>query len=91
MRDMNSSRVSPACARNAGKSSALNALGFPRDEFYEVLKGNRPVTSSARLPLEALLLLLLTPFAILLTVVEAAFGGGATLECVARRRGAPEA
>jgi len=71
--------------------SALNALGFPRDEFYEVLKGNRPITSSARLPVEALLLLLFLPFAILLTVLEAAFGGGATLECVARPRGATEA
>ena len=71
--------------------SALNALGFPRDEFYEVLKGNRPITSSARFPLEAFLLLLLLPFAIVWTVVEAAFGAGATLECVARRRGATEA
>jgi SAM-dependent methyltransferase len=65
--------------------SALNALGFPRDEFYEVLKGNRSITSSPRLPLEALLLVLLTPFAILFVALEAAFGRGATLECVARR------
>jgi SAM-dependent methyltransferase len=71
--------------------SALNALGFPRDEFYEVLKGNRPITSSARLPLEALLLVLLTPLAVLLTIAEARFGAGATLECVARRRETPEA
>jgi len=71
--------------------SALNALGFPRDEFYEVLKGNRPITSSARLPLEALLLVLLMPVAFLLTILEAAFGGGGTLECVARRREAGEA
>jgi len=65
--------------------SALNALGFPRDEFYEVLKGNCSITSSPRLPLEALLLVLFTPFAILFTALEAAFGRGGTLECVARR------
>jgi 2-polyprenyl-3-methyl-5-hydroxy-6-metoxy-1,4-benzoquinol methylase len=65
--------------------SALNALGFPRDEFYEVLKGNRSITSSPRLPLEALLLILLAPFAILFVALEAAFGRGGTLECVARR------
>lgn len=65
--------------------SSLNAMGFPRDEFYEVLKGNRPLTASMRLPLEALLLAALTPPAIALTALEAAFGQGATLECVARR------
>jgi len=71
--------------------SALNALGFPRDEFYEVLKGNRPLTSSPRLPLEGLLIALLTPFAVLLTALEAACGAGGTLECVARRTGTPPA
>ena len=64
--------------------SALNALGFPRDEFYEVLKRNRSILSSARLPVEALLLALLAPAAVLFTALEAAFGAGGTLECVAR-------
>jgi SAM-dependent methyltransferase len=65
--------------------SALNALGLPRDEFYEVLKGNRPVTASPRLPVEALMLLLLSPAAFLLAALEGLFGRGGTLECVARR------
>ena len=71
--------------------SALNALGFPRDEFYEVLKGNRSITSSPRLPFEALLLVLLAPLAILFTALEAMFGRGGTLECVARRSTPPDA
>lgn len=65
--------------------SALNALGFPRDEFYEVLKGNRAITASPRLPLEAILMVLLVPFAVLFAALEALFGRGGTLECVARR------
>jgi 2-polyprenyl-3-methyl-5-hydroxy-6-metoxy-1,4-benzoquinol methylase len=69
--------------------SALNALGFPRDEFYEVLKGNRPVTASPRLPVEAAILLLLSPAAFLFAALEGLFGGGGTLECVARRADPP--
>ncbi|HZI89820.1 MAG TPA: class I SAM-dependent methyltransferase [Candidatus Polarisedimenticolia bacterium] len=65
--------------------SALNALGFPRDEFYEVLKGNRSIFSSPRLPLEGILIALLAPAALLFTALEAAWGAGGTLECVARR------
>lgn len=64
--------------------SALNAMGFPRDEFYEVLKGNRPITASWRLPLEAFLLAGLSPAALVFAALEAAFGAGGTLECVAR-------
>ncbi len=67
--------------------SALNAMGFPRDEFYEVLKGNRPITASWRLPLEAVIIAALAPAAILVAALEAAFGAGGTLECVARPAG----
>jgi SAM-dependent methyltransferase len=67
--------------------SALNAMGFPRDEFYEVLKGNRSVAASPRLPLEALLLAIILPFGVALTAVEAVLGRGGTLEVVARRAG----
>jgi len=65
--------------------SALNAVGFPRDEFYEVLKGNRSIVRSPRLRLQALLLMALAPAAILFATLEAVFGRGGTLECVARR------
>jgi len=71
--------------------SALNALGFPRDEFYEVLKGNRPITARLRLPVEGLLLLLLSPAALLFAALEGLFGGGGTLEVVARRADPPAA
>ncbi|HEY2924929.1 MAG TPA: class I SAM-dependent methyltransferase, partial [Candidatus Eisenbacteria bacterium] len=65
--------------------SLLNAMGFPRDEFYEVLKRNRPLFRSPRLVLEGILIMTFLLPALLLTVVEALFGRGGTLECVARR------
>ena len=63
--------------------SALNAIGFPRDEFYEVLKGNQRATSP-RLLLEGGILAILAPAAALFTVAEAAFGQGGTLHVTAR-------
>ena len=64
--------------------STLNALGFPRDEAYEVLKGNRSPWSSPRLGVELLLLAIILPAAFLFTLVESSFGRGGTLECIAR-------
>jgi 2-polyprenyl-3-methyl-5-hydroxy-6-metoxy-1,4-benzoquinol methylase len=69
--------------------SALNALGFPRDEFYEVLKGNRSLARPPRQIVEAAVMAALTPMALLLTVLEALFGRGGTLEIVARGNEAP--
>ncbi|HYQ95963.1 MAG TPA: class I SAM-dependent methyltransferase [Candidatus Eisenbacteria bacterium] len=65
--------------------SILNVIGFPRDEFYEVLKGNRPLRRSPRLLLQFLLMTALAPVAFVLTGLEALFGRGGTLECIARR------
>ena len=71
--------------------SSLNALGFPRDEFYEILKGNRSLAGSPRLMLEGAVMAALLPVAVLLTVAEALFGRGGTLECVARKAEPPRA
>jgi 2-polyprenyl-3-methyl-5-hydroxy-6-metoxy-1,4-benzoquinol methylase len=65
--------------------SLLNTLGFPRDELYEVLKGNRPLHHPGRL-LQALLATLALPPAIVLTLLEAAARRGGTIEVRARRR-----
>ena len=65
--------------------SALNVFGFPRDEFYEVLKGNRSLFGSSRYVLEAALMAALFIPASLLVVLEALSGHGGTLECVARK------
>lgn len=65
--------------------SMLNALGFPRDELYEVLKRNRPLRS-ASLVAQALLAALALPPAVAMTLAEAAAGRGGTLEVTARRR-----
>lgn len=66
--------------------SVLNALGFPRDELYEVLKGNRPLHSSSRIA-QALVAAIALPPAIAMTLAEAAAGRGGTIEVTARRRG----
>lgn len=66
--------------------SALNSLGFPRDDLYETLKGNRPLGSAPRDLVEVLLAGVLFPPAVLFTIVEAAFGHGGTIECVAIRK-----
>ena len=66
--------------------SLLNALGFPRDELYEVLKGNRPLHDSS-LILQVLVGTLALPPAIAMTVLEAAARRGGTIEVTARVRG----
>lgn len=65
--------------------SLLNALGFPRDALYEVLKGNQPLRSASRVA-QALLATLALPPAVALTVLEAVAGRGGTIEVTARRR-----
>jgi 2-polyprenyl-3-methyl-5-hydroxy-6-metoxy-1,4-benzoquinol methylase len=65
--------------------SALNALGFARDDFYEALKGNRRLGASARDYVEAALLAAMILPAVAFTVAEAAAGRGGTLEIVARK------
>jgi 2-polyprenyl-3-methyl-5-hydroxy-6-metoxy-1,4-benzoquinol methylase len=65
--------------------SFLNALGFPRDELYEVLKGNQPLRPASRVA-QALLAALALPPAIAMTLAEAAAGRGGTIEVTARRR-----
>jgi len=67
--------------------SALNAMGFPRDEYYEVLKRNRSLWTSPRLALELVLMAAVLPAAFLFALLEASLGRGGTLECVARRAG----
>jgi SAM-dependent methyltransferase len=66
--------------------SLLNALGFARDDLYEVLKGNRhwALRHTAQFLLVAVVML---P-AVLFTYFEAAAGHGGTIECVARKAGA---
>lgn len=65
--------------------SALNSLGFPRDDLYETLKGNRPLGSKPRDLVEVLLLAVGFLPAVLFTAGEAAFRHGGTIECVAIR------
>jgi SAM-dependent methyltransferase len=67
--------------------SVLNAIGFPRDELYEVLKGNRGLGSASRIA-QALLAALALPPAIAMTLAEAAARRGGTIEVVARPAGA---
>ena len=66
--------------------SLLNALGFPRDELYEVLKGNRSLGSPGRVA-QALVAAAALPPSIAMTLLEAAAGRGGTIEVTARRRG----
>jgi 2-polyprenyl-3-methyl-5-hydroxy-6-metoxy-1,4-benzoquinol methylase len=65
--------------------SLLNALGFPRDELYEVLKGNRPLRTPSRVA-QALLAAAALPPAVAFSLLEAAAGRGGTIEVTARRR-----
>jgi SAM-dependent methyltransferase len=67
--------------------SLLNALGFPRDELYEVLKGNQGLGRSRRIAQAAVAALALPP-AVAMTLLEAAAGRGGTIEVMARRRAA---
>jgi SAM-dependent methyltransferase len=64
--------------------SLLNALGFPRDELYEVLKGKRPLFRPGALA-QGLVAALALPPALAMTVLEAVAGRGGTIEVTARR------
>ncbi len=66
--------------------SALNACGFPRDDLYQVLKGNRRFGTAPRDFAEGLLAAALFLPAVPLTALEALFRSGGTLEIVAARR-----
>lgn len=66
--------------------SALNSLGFPRDDLYETLKGNRPLLSAARDAIEVPLAAALFLPAVVFTAGEAALRHGGTIECVAIRK-----
>ena len=63
--------------------SALNALGFPRDQLYGLFKGSRPSRIPISLVLQAVLAAALLPAAAVATALEAALGRGGTIECVA--------
>ena len=63
--------------------SALNALGLPRDDFYETLKGSRRIGTAPRDFLAALLLAVGLLPAALFCVAEAAARSGGTIECIA--------
>lgn len=71
--------------------SALNAFGFPRDQLYELLKGNRRATIPLGQMFQAALATALLPPAVIATAAEAAFGRGGTIECLATRIGDPPA
>jgi SAM-dependent methyltransferase len=64
--------------------SVLNALGFPRDELYEVLKGNRPWWRPSAL-LQAMIAAIALGPSLLSAVLEAARRRGGTIEVTARR------
>ncbi len=63
--------------------SALNALGFPRDQLYGLFKGSRPSRVPVSQTLQAVLAAGLLPAAAVMTAAEAAISRGGTIECVA--------
>jgi len=66
--------------------SLLNAVGFPRDELYDLLKGNRS-DPFLRLLAQALCGAAALPAAVVATLLEAACRRGGTVEVVARPAG----
>lgn len=66
--------------------SLLNALGFPRDALYDVLKGNHSVRSSPSRLLQAALAAAALPSAFLFALFESAAGAGGTFDVRAHRR-----
>jgi SAM-dependent methyltransferase len=66
--------------------SLLNALGFPRDELYDVLKGNHSAWSAPSRLAQALAAACALPSALLFSLLEAAAGAGGTIDVRARRR-----
>ena len=67
--------------------SILNALGFPRDDFYEALKGNRRIGSHASDFIAGLVMAAGFLPATVFAIAEAGFRAGGTLECVATTDG----
>jgi SAM-dependent methyltransferase len=66
--------------------SVLNALGFPRDELYDVLKGNQAAWSSPSRLAQVLLAACALPAAFGWSLLEAVAGAGGTIDVRARRR-----
>jgi 2-polyprenyl-3-methyl-5-hydroxy-6-metoxy-1,4-benzoquinol methylase len=66
--------------------SLLNALGFPRDELYDVLKGNHTAWDSPSRLAQALLAGCALPAALVWSLLEAVAGAGGTIDVRARRR-----
>jgi SAM-dependent methyltransferase len=66
--------------------SLLNVLGFPRDELYDVLKGNDSAWSSPARLAQAVLGACALPSAVVWSLLEAAAGAGGTIDVRARRR-----
>jgi 2-polyprenyl-3-methyl-5-hydroxy-6-metoxy-1,4-benzoquinol methylase len=65
--------------------SALNAVGLPRDRAYDACKGLRQISGGVR-ALDLLLVGLLSVPAVILTLLEAAFGCGGTMTVICRQR-----
>jgi SAM-dependent methyltransferase len=66
--------------------SLLNALGFPRDELYDVLKGNHAAWGSPSRIAQVALAAGALPSAVLWSLLEAVAGAGGTIDVRARRR-----
>jgi SAM-dependent methyltransferase len=66
--------------------SLLNALGFPRDELYGALKGNRSLWGSPARIAQAITAAVALPAAVALSWLEGVCGAGGTIDIYARRR-----
>lgn len=66
--------------------SLLNALGYPRDELYDVLKGNHSVWSTPSRIAQAALAACALPSALVWSLLEAAGRAGGTIDVRALRR-----
>jgi SAM-dependent methyltransferase len=66
--------------------SLLNALGFPRDELYDSLKGNRSLWGSPARVGQALAAGVALPVALVISLLESIAGAGGTIDMCARRR-----
>lgn len=66
--------------------SLLNALGFPRDDLYGVLKGNDTAWGSPSRLAQTILAACALPSAVVWSLLEAVAGAGGTIDVRARRR-----
>jgi SAM-dependent methyltransferase len=66
--------------------SLLNALGFPRDQLYDALKGNHSVWATPARLAQALVAALALPAAVAWSLLEAAASAGGTIDVRAHRR-----